>query len=286
MNQGFAEDTNRLLLITLDSCRFDSAQQAKVPFLSEIADLKPAAAHGTFTLPAHVALFNGYFPLSTHDRSSPSTLRLLPKAQRENQNINSARGTLEGQNWLEGLQRLGWKTVGAGGMRWFKSATLRIGFDEFIYRGPEYVPEDRDIPEWAAGDFILNDVEYLTSQVESSDKWLLFINCAETHSPYLCRGALLNHQRELSAYRNGKKRLPKAAEVDRLMIELHNAQVAAVEEVDSKIRRLFSRLPTPFHFVITADHGEAFGEEGYWGHVHSQAEVMSVPIWEGYYEGV
>ena len=69
---------------------------------------------------------------------------------------------------------------------------------------------------------------------------------------------------------------------DDQMRDLHAQQVKTVEHVDTLIDALISKAPVNTHFIITADHGECFGENGYFGHgpiVHEK--VMEVPFLEG-----
>lgn len=276
------DSVTRLVLITLDSCRWDSAQSATTPFLDSLGPLRLATAHGTFTLPAHVALFHGYFPAVIG--ATDTVLSRLPQYKRWGKTGQSARGTVEGQNLVDGLKQDGWTTVGAAGMRWFKSANLQQGFGKFFYWGPEYLPSDGDLPSWSSEDYALAHVEELVDAVGAAERWLLFINAAETHAPYACTAAQLEEQRRLKRFRNAKEKLPNDDGTARLMSQLRQAQIEAVSNVDDRLRTLFEALPRPFHYVITADHGESFGEEGIWGHVHGAQEVLHVPLWEGLYE--
>ena len=273
----------RFLLITLDSCRLDTAQEARTPFLDRLAKVVPSRAHASFTLPSHVAMFHGYFPVSTGDFSAPAVPLRIGEFARWGKVGVYRRGTTEDLNWLDGLRNAGFRTVGAAGMRWFKTPALRIGFDEFHYWGPIYSPSDADLPEWRDGDFALDHSAALAESVRESNKWMLFVNAAETHAPYGASGAELELQRAYSSFRNGKKKLPKNEAGSVFMKRLHELQLLALEVADAKIAALFAALPRPFDFLITADHGESFGEAGYWGHVVATPEVMSVPLWEGTY---
>ena len=44
---------------------------------------------------------------------------------------------------------------------------------------------------------------------------------------------------------------------------LHSQQIRCVEYVDQVFGRLLAKAPPDTHFMIMADHGEAFGEGGY-----------------------
>ena len=48
---------HNIVVVTVDSCRFDTAQRARTPVLDGIGDLRTAETYGSFTLPAHAAIF-------------------------------------------------------------------------------------------------------------------------------------------------------------------------------------------------------------------------------------
>ncbi|MGW5295888.1 sulfatase-like hydrolase/transferase [Streptomyces bacillaris] len=283
-----ADHETSLLIVTLDSCRHDSAERANTPFLDSLAPLQLALAHATFTLPAHHALFSGYFPLTEGDLGpeSPAVLRTLPTARRSGLRKARGRGFSTGANLVDALRLLGHRTVGAGGVRWFGESHLRTGFSTFLFWGPSYQPADRDLPVWAPEDFALSHAAELVGALpDGPDPWLLFVNAAETHAPYLASNRVLGMQRTYADVRNAKTAVRDDPVFTGLMAELAFCQAAAVEVVDARLRTLFDLLPTPFDFVITADHGESFGEGGIWGHVHCAPEVFRVPMWQGRYEG-
>ena len=63
---------------------------------------------------------------------------------------------------------------------------------------------------------------------------------------------------------------------------LHLQQTKTVEYVDEVLAALIDKAPKDTHFIVTADHGECFGESGYFGHgpiVHEK--VLEVPFLEG-----
>jgi len=68
----------------------------------------------------------------------------------------------------------------------------------------------------------------------------------------------------------------------RQLVILQERQIAAVTYLDSVFEELFDVLPKNTYVTITSDHGELFGEEGYFGHgpiVHDK--VFEVPFIEG-----
>jgi hypothetical protein len=64
--------------------------------------------------------------------------------------------------------------------------------------------------------------------------------------------------------------------------ELRARQVRAVKYLDTVVEELFDIVPKNTYITITSDHGELFGEEGYFGHgpiLHEK--VFEVPFVEG-----
>ena len=46
----------------------------------------------------------------------------------------------------------------------------------------------------------------------------------------------------------------------------YEKQIACVEHLDGVVGKLMDRCPSNTHFMIMSDHGELFGEDGYFGH--------------------
>jgi arylsulfatase A-like enzyme len=66
------------------------------------------------------------------------------------------------------------------------------------------------------------------------------------------------------------------------LAELRDRQIEAVRYLDRAVEELFDFLPTNTYVTITSDHGELFGEDGYFGHGPIQHEkVLEVPFLEG-----
>jgi len=58
--------------------------------------------------------------------------------------------------------------------------------------------------------------------------------------------------------------------------------VAALEYLDGVFEALLAKLPANTWLIVTSDHGELFGEDGYFGHGPINHEkVLEVPFLEG-----
>jgi hypothetical protein len=63
---------------------------------------------------------------------------------------------------------------------------------------------------------------------------------------------------------------------------LRKRQLLAAKYIDKAMEELFDLVPKNTYITVTADHGELFGEEGYFGHGPIMHEkVFEVPFVEG-----
>jgi arylsulfatase A-like enzyme len=66
------------------------------------------------------------------------------------------------------------------------------------------------------------------------------------------------------------------------MYQARDRQIEACAYVDTLFAKLFEVVPSGTYVVVTADHGDLFGEDGMFGHgsvVHQK--VLEVPFVEG-----
>jgi hypothetical protein len=278
-----------IVLITVDSCRFDTAVRASTPILDRIAVPRRAETYGSFTLPAHAAIFSGFLP---NVREEPQW-DFYSKERRQLWRMDRARQParprhlilLPGDDVVSGLKRHGYTAIGAGGVRWFSRGYLPSLFDEFHYWGPTGDASDKFAPR-KAEDFALFHSGYLAERAVAAGRYFLFINAAETHAPYgggdesadLDLDPVL---RRWAANWNGAARLPTTQGCMTDMKLLHQAQIDALEAIDYRLGGLLDMLPPPLLVIVCGDHGEAFGEGRMWGHDFPAKEVMEVPLWMG-----
>jgi hypothetical protein len=138
-----------------------------------------------------------------------------------------------------------------------------------------------------------NSFEVMVDEIEfpDDDPKFYFLNLGETHYPYMLDGENLPH---ISGVHGVFKKmdeflLAEAKEETESeffdqaeMQRLHQQQIQCVEYVDRLIGELFKKCPANTHFIVTADHGELFGEDGYFGHGPIMHEkCFEVPFLEG-----
>lgn len=276
-----------VLFITIDSCRYDTTEMANIPNLRSIGQILKAKSPATYTLPSHISFFVGYLPYVEHFNPPlyySSEIRQLWRLNTARiRNPKTVGLLLNGETILEGYRKMGYKVIGGGGTGWFNSKILQSMFDVFHYVGP--FNHNNIWRPRKKSEFISTHVDKLVYEAETSDRWFLFLNCAETHAPYDIGDSLSQELIDFYnyAYLAWGNKPKKAKEID-LTIEklkpVHQQQVKALEILDQRIGVLIDKLPKdrPIITVICGDHGEGFGENFIWGHGATCEEVLSVPL--------
>ncbi|WP_028648680.1 sulfatase-like hydrolase/transferase [Nocardiopsis sp. CNT312] len=285
-----------VVLVTLDSCRYDIAVKAHTPNLDRLGPLARAESPGTYTLPAHAALFNGFLPRPVSeflalngDRVDAIWRSAAARAAKRHAAI-----PFEGPTLMAHYSDKGYRVIGVGGVTFFDSTnpanSLPALFPEFHYFGrlsrtpatmaTRVVDRDEVLP--------LTHTQRLADLCLEAERFFLFLNCPSTHIPYTTPcSPLTDRSGELLAvlYRLHDSH-GSASGDDVLAAEdiafLLGMQRRALEWADARLGDLFSRLATRRPLVVVcADHGEEFGEGGRFGHGHPHPTVSTVPLWCG-----
>jgi hypothetical protein len=206
---------------------------------------------GTFTLAAHLAFFHGFLP--TPCGAGPHQ-RLLALAFEGSLTIGPGTYTFEGvDNVIAGLRQLGYRSFCVGGVGFFNrrnplGQVLPGFFAESIWS-----PEMGVTAKASTAAQVRAALVWLET-VGRGERALLFINVSATHPPH-------------AHY------LPGATE------DGPESQAAALAYVDSQLPPLFAALRSrgKCFCLFLADHGEAYGEDGRWGHRLAHPTVTTVP---------
>jgi hypothetical protein len=246
-----------LFFITLDSLRFDVAQRAHIQGLTpNLARLVPNGwecrhAPGTFTLPSHVAMFSGFLPTP---RAKPKSPSLVAPRLRGIDSLSPDTFLFDEGGLPEALAVRGYRTVCIGGVGFFANANrisqvLPAYFQETFWK-PRFGPGRKDS--------IAAQLKVAHSVVnETTSPLMLFLNVATTHHP-------------------------TAIYLDGATHESVESQTAALRYLDAEIAALCDllldrRTTRPSVLIICSDHGDAFGEDGLWGHRLSHPTVLDIP---------
>lgn len=278
-------DKANALLITVDCCRADTFEAARLPYIKSLGVSMAAKTHGTHTLPSHMSFFGGYLPGDQSTRKpyyNPNVRQLWRLESGRSRDLNTVGLKLNGSNIIEGYRNLGYYTLGTGGVRWFRNEMLQAPFDDFLFYGPDdqtsvFAPRRRQ-------DFALNNQPEILEKLAGKEKVFLFIDCLETHVPYDTGEEIITPE-VTDILSRGQPiwgcKTPSHGAINVTAQELeslHKKQIAALETIDNKVKELIRNLPKPLLFVITGDHGECFGEDMLWGHGYPHEKVMEVPL--------
>jgi hypothetical protein len=252
---------NDVLLISLDSCRFDTFHSANLRHLCEISPVTAAQAPSYFTYASHSAMFVGFTPGvagSAKPFIDPKFGKLFKLTTGGHPGKGTEGYTLQGRNIIEGFKNLGYTTIGAGAMGWFDPDTptgrhLSESFDHFFLPGPYHLRQQLD---WIDARL-----------AEAHGPTFTFLNVGETHVPYWHEGA--------SWSPDDNPCIPYQT-VDRSE-ECRTRQRACLEYADRLLGPLLERHMDGT-ILVCGDHGDCWGEEGLWEHGISHPMTLTVPL--------
>ena len=269
---------NNYLLIVLDSCRFDSLLAANPKHLLKLGSLEKRWSYASWTAPAHYNLLMGLLP---HTR--PTQVFASEHYKQEYLRYNERLGTrqpIEFKHLLPHLylptllkHQLGYTTHAMVSLPVLNPSTL-LNRDFDSYR---LMPRHNDMAAM---------VEQLRFDPDRPSFYLL--NVGETHYPYALPDEDPSLWPRISGVNGVLKRLDEGEEAGipffsaAQLEELRQRQIEAVRYLDGVFEQLFDLVPKNTYITVTADHGELFGEGGYFGHgpIHHE-KVLEVPFIEG-----
>ena len=252
-----------MLFVTLDSCRYDTFADLKPHNLMQVGPLHRAKAPGTFTYASHSAMFVGFTPgdfEASEPYVNPMHARIFRMGGGRAGGSQAPWVFLTGRNIIDGFRVLGYRAVGTGAVGWFNPATptaqvLISDFDEFFYAGdPPSVRRQVD--------FIWHHL----ADVEGHLPVFAFMNIGETHAPYSFEGAPWPRERSLAR-----------VEANHDAADLRRRQTACLDYVDRELGPLLGVFQDA-NVLVCADHGDAWGEQGFWGHGFHHEKVIDVPL--------
>jgi hypothetical protein len=268
-----SSDDEDFLLVTWDSCRYDAYQKARTPILDSYCQPRQAWAMATYTLPAHVAMFQGFLP-HVH-AAEPFFNRFYQQLWRIGHRRIHVKPLVvfppHTSSIVQGFADRGYFTVGTAAMDWFEdSEVLRDGFEKFEITGSEARKQNR----------------WLTAAIEKNAQkkaCFAFVNYGETHSPFHHEdmaeaGPAVKEQFSRARLWNQQGLLQKEWTLNE---EAFGRQVACAEFLDARMGELidfFKKRGRPTTIVMCADHGECFGEQGLYGHAFYHEKIMEVPL--------
>jgi arylsulfatase A-like enzyme len=278
---GAAGARPNVLLVTLDTTRADHLgcygyERDTSPHLDRLAaaGLVFERAHSTssWTLPAHASLFTGKFTRShgaRYDPEGPLELTSGIAGPKEWEHYR-ARGLAPGETTLAGiLTAAGYATGAVVAGPWMKRVFgLDLGFEHY---------DDEQVLTFAgrlAGDVTAAALRWLDG-LDPGRPFFLFLNYYDPHPPLQAPEPYTFHF--LPAERRGGRPFDDPQNwVDLYDAEIRYADACLGALIEGLVQRgLFDSTLA----IVTADHGELFGEHGRWGHGESLSQAeLHVPL--------
>lgn len=274
-----------VVLLVLDSCRFDTFMEARPANMMRLGEVQRRHSYATWTAPSHYNLMMGLLP-----HPSPKGVFASELYKQEFTAWGERLGIGElgfagmiPRLWLPDTLRnkLGYRTQAMVSMPVLNPATpLNADFDRYELMSSH------------------NDLGAMISKLRFSAARPTFtlLNTGETHYPYArpdepesewprihgVNGVFKEvHEAALAGQPVPRGSAPRFFDQDALD-RLRARQVDVVGHLDTVIEQLYDTVPPDTWIIITSDHGELFGEGGYFGHgpiLHDK--VLEVPFVEG-----
>jgi arylsulfatase A-like enzyme len=275
---------NNLVYIVMDSCRYDSFVRARTPNIDRIGQVERRFSFASWTSPSHFTLLMGQVPHTSPRRVFASEVYKTQFAQWVDRIgvPNLSFKTFVPELCLPAvLKSHGYRSIARVSMPVLNPyAGLTRGFDDYKMMSNH------------------NDFAGMVQEIEfhRGERRFYFLNLGETHYPYMLtddtlpkisglHGVVRDLDGDLDNVLARHSDIP-TEEPDFFPAEtmqfLHDQQVRCVEYVDGLIGELFTKCPADTHFIVTADHGELFGEDDFFGHGPVMHEkCFEVPFVEG-----
>jgi hypothetical protein len=249
-----------LLLITLDTLRFDVAQRSlyegRTPNLAQWLPSdgwERRHTPGNFTYAAHQAFFAGFLPTPTRPGPHPRLFALLFSGS---ETIAPQTCVFDAPNIVAGLAGRGYHTVCIGGVGFFNKQSP-LGSVLPGWFAESYWSEDLGVTSpHSTEDQVATAIAAL-KRLPDARRVFLFLNVSALHQPNCIF-------------------LPGASQ------DSPETQSAALAYVDRHLPTLVDsmRRRAPLLCIVCSDHGTAYGEDGYHGHRLSHPVVWDVPYAE------
>lgn len=249
-----------ILLVTLDTLRFDVAQHAflsgKTPFLRSI--LPPSGwelrhAPGNFTFASHMAFFAGFLPTPALPGAHP---RLFAAKFAGSETATEKTAVFDAPDIVSGLTSQNYRTICIGGVGFFNGLTplgsVLPNLFQRAFWNEEIGVTGRDSTRLQV-ELALENL----APIPKNERVFLFLNVSAIHQPNC-------------GFSSGATRDSPATMGE------------ALSYVDAQLPPLFEvlRRRAPLLCVMCADHGTAYGEDGFWGHRLAHPSVWNVPYAE------
>jgi hypothetical protein len=275
---------NNLIIFILDSLRHDSFMAAQPKVIGKLGPVERRFSYASWTAPSHYNLLTGLLPHTT-----PEHVYASEYYKEDFFNYNKRLGAkgiefaqMVPSLWLPGFLRntLGYATHARVSLPVLNPKTgINRDFDSF-----ELMDSHNDMRAMLP-----------TLKFDSARPSFYMLNVGETHYPYAKPDEDSSMWPRISGVNGVFKKLDQSVDAQGNLIkddtqffdqarldQLRARQIDTVRYLDGVFEELYEMVPKNTHIIVTADHGELFGEMGYFGHgpiMHDKC--FEVPYLEG-----
>ena len=275
---------NHFVIVILDSLRYDSFMAAKPKVIGKLGPVEKRYTYASWTAPSHYNLLTGLLPHTT-----PENVYASEYYKEDFFNYNTRLGAkgiefakMVPSLWLPGFLRntLGYETHARVSLPVLNPKTgINRDFDSF-----ELMESHNDMRSMLP-----------TMKFDSNRPSFYLLNVGETHYPYAKPNEDSSMWPRISGVNGVFKKLDQNVDETGALIkdetqffnqekldQLRERQIDTVRYLDGVFEELYDMVPKNTHIIVTADHGELFGEMGYFGHgpiMHDKC--FEVPYIEG-----
>jgi len=275
---------NHFITIILDSLRYDAFMAAEPKIITKLGKVEKRYTYASWTAPSHYNLLTGLLPHTTPDNVYASEYY---KEDFYNYNKRLGAKGIDFAAMVPGLwmpellrNKLGYHTGARVSLPVLNPKTgINRSFDSFQLMDSH------------------NDMRAMlpTLEFDKGRPSFYMLNVGETHYPYAKPDEDSSMWPRISGVNGVFKKMADQVDPDDpsfkedfeffdqdRLDQLRERQIDTVRYLDGVFEELFDLVPENTHIVVTADHGELFGELGYFGHgpiMHDKC--FEVPFLEG-----
>ncbi len=279
------DEMNNYIIVILDSCRYDSFMKAEPKIITKLGQVERRWSYASWTAPSHYNLLMGLLP-----HISPAHVYASDYYKEDFLRFNDRFGARDIE-FASFVPHLFMPTYLRNTLGYFTHAKVSLP----VLNPKTVINKDFDTFKLMEKH---NDMSAMLDEMTFSTERPSFylFNVGETHYPYARPTEPKNEWPRLSGVHGVFKHLDDAVEEGKLksgtktepffdqekLDILRGRQIDTVQYLESVFERLYDMVPKNTFITVTADHGELFGEEGYFGHGPIQHDkVYEVPFLEG-----
>lgn len=270
MNEVVGQDD--ILFLSLDTLRYDVANEeylaGNLPNLCQDGGWEKRHTPGNYTYSAHHSFFIGFLPTPVkyeplHERE---WLFLTKKT-----GLRSIKGSntflFEGDNFIEGLSKEGYKTICIGGVVFFSKMEGVYNVFPSMFEESYWNPKFGVTNPKSAEEQVKKAIKLL-EKIDKTQRVFMFINISAMHGPNYY---YLDKYKDKHCSSNKNQIASK--------LDCVESQRAALRYVDKCLEPLFEAMKkrNKTFCIAVSDHGTCYGEDGYEGHIISHEVVLNVP---------